>query len=267
MNDFIFLHDIVRKAFRIILDIYGRDFQVEYKSPSDPVTQADKLVDELYIKEIGRLFPESCFLTEETYSDVNDTASSFWCIDPLDGTKDFIQKNGEFCTMIAYIENGDVTAGIIGLPVKDQIIFSQKGRGAYLTENGKRQRLSLENKDISCPGLTAIHSRNHQNSLLFKMLDRLKIEKRIARGSVGNKIASILFREADIYIHPSKFTKWWDSAAGEIILREAGGTFTDMFNRRIDYTGRNVYNESGIAASNFSDHLFLDDLSELLQSF
>ncbi len=266
MKEFDFLFDIVKKAFDIILDIYSRDFDVEYKAPSDPVTLADKLVDELYIREISRSFPDSAFLTEETYKPGMDTGHSFWCIDPLDGTKDYIQKNGEFCTMVSYIHRGDIMFGIIGLPVKNQIIFSKKGKGSYILNNGIRERIKLKPKDINSADLTAIHSRNHQDKMLFSVLDHLNIKNRIVRGSVGNKIASILLGEADIYIHPSPHTKWWDSSAGEIIIREAGGCFTDVLNNRIDYTGKTVFNEKGIAASNLKDHKFLESIRGMFRT-
>lgn len=271
--DFSFLPGLVKKGFGIIMDIYRQDFKVEFKGEKDPLTLADKLVDELYIREIRSLFPNSFILTEESYEKGMDIPPSFWCIDPLDGTKDFILKNGEFCTMIAYIMDNEPMAGIIGIPVKEQIIFAENKKGAFLMQKGKSERESIKliPKDIDTAiysgRLTAVHSRNHQNNLLFNILDRLGIRSRLVRGSVGYKVATILSGEADLYIHPSKHTKWWDTAAGEVILQEAGGCFTDLYNNKLVYFGNNVLNINGITASRFTGHSFLESIADILDEF
>lgn len=263
MNDFDFLPNLIKKAFNIILDVYQKDFSIEYKGRYDPVTEADKRVDTMLIEKLEKLSPKSYILTEESYKKSDIIPDTFWCIDPLDGTKDFIQKNGEFCTMMAYIEDNKPIAGIIGIPVSGMIFTAERGKGAFYLKNGQKEKILLDNKDIDSERIIAIHSRNHQNKLLFHLLDRLNIKEqdRITRGSVGCKVSAILKGEADLYIHPSRHTKWWDSASGEIILGEAGGSFTDLYNHRINYKGNNVFNEKGILASSFKDNDFLSSIT------
>lgn len=270
-SDFDFLPGLVKQGFSIIMDIYSSAFSVDYKDKGlkDPVTLADKYADELYIREISRLFPHTHILTEESYAQDLSVPSSFWCIDPLDGTKDFVLRNGEFCTMIAYIENNTPVAGIIGIPVTGQMFLAEKSKGTFLVEGNKMTRIYLDQKPKPMKNMIAVHSRNHQNHLLHKALDRLGIspENRFAKGSVGNKVAHILLRKANLYLHPSRHTKWWDSAAGDIVLHEAGGSFTDLFNKKIKYYGNCVYNRHGVVASSLKDNDFLNDLADLLSDF
>jgi len=262
-----FLADCVAQAHRIIMTIYRQDFSVSYKGKTDPVTQADKEADAFYISRLSRRFPGMPILTEESHQAGTAYHDAFWCIDPLDGTKDFIQKDDEFATMLARIEDSRPVEGIIGLPAKDIMLYAAKGEGCFIWRQGAWHAFEPVNRTFDGRTAAAIHTRNHQSQLLFDILDRLGIVKRLARGSVGYKTAAMLLGMGDICVYPSQHTKWWDSAPGEIILSEAGGGMTDLFGAPIVYQGKDVYNRKGLVASLYKEHRFLTQIADLVDTF
>ena len=122
-----------------ILKVYSKPFQVEIKSDNSPVTEADKGADTLIRQELGQAFPKYAFLTEESKDDKKRLENDYvFIVDPVDGTKEFVSRNGEFCTNIALAYKHEVVVGVINIPMKNVIYYAVKGEGAFKLEKGKQ---------------------------------------------------------------------------------------------------------------------------------
>lgn len=246
--------EIITKSIDIIMNYYQKDFEVFYKDRNEPFTLADRESDAFITSQIKKYFPSEFILSEELNKNIPQDTQTFWCVDPIDGTQDFIMKDDEFSVMIAYIEKGEIQYGGLGLPASKQILIAKKNQGSFLLENINNNLKPLLTNKFHKPfsDFTAIHSRNHIRSDTLKLFDKLGINKRIACGSVGVKISRIVSGEADIYIQNSKYTKLWDTAAPQIILQESGGYFSNLLGETLTYSGNSIYNQNGIFASSFN---------------
>lgn len=238
-----------------------QSFAIE-KSGDSPVTSADLATDRHILTGLQTALGGSDFayLTEETFQ--NQPASDrlgkpwVWIIDPLDGTKDFIQGTGEYATHIALAFEGRPVVAVVVCPGKGLLYSAAKGLGTFVeTDDRQRQRIQVsEIRDIS--EMTLVSSRNHRSEPLEKLLSRLPLKSQTAVGSVGGKIAAIVSQKADLYISISGKTapKDWDFAAPDLILTEAGGQITHFDNQPLIYNREDVNQWGGIIASNGHRH-------------
>ena len=265
---------LAQKAGAKILEFYALEIIAEQKFGADnfsePVTVADRTASQMIVEGLTEAFPEDAILSEEE-ADVMETrlsAEKVWMIDPIDGTWGFIKKDGDFGVQIGLTERGEAVLGVVFLPVHDELFFAAKGAGAFL-QKGDRQPEPLRVSDISdFTKMNLAASRNHRSPKMHRIIEDFGFPREIQRGSVGLKVGLIARREADIYIHLSPRTKFWDSCAPQIILEEAGGRMTDLFGARIRYDLHDVQNHNGILASNGAAHTAaLDKLRALLNEF
>jgi 3'(2'), 5'-bisphosphate nucleotidase len=244
------------EAGNVILDIYSNpnaDFSVERKSDNSPLTIADKkshiiIEERLYDTGIPILSEEGRNIEYEERKEW----SQFWLIDPLDGTKEFIKRNGEFTVNIALIENNTPVMGIIYVPVSNELYFSLKDLGSYYIKGVKNidnELDSLLKSSVKLPianrerRFTVVASRSHMNSETEEFINRLK-EKHseidfISRGS-SLKICMVASGEADIYPRFAP-TMEWDTAAGHAIAKYAG---KKAF--KADGSGELLYNKESL---------------------
>ncbi len=145
-----------------------------------------------------------------------------WCVDPLDGTKEFISRNGEFAICIALIENHRAVAGFVYEPVADRLYYAVKGQGAHVEEKGQHKTLQVKSISATDRHLTFGVSRSHRSDDQQAYIDQFKDPQYVSKGSILKMIA-ITTGEIDIYPRFDEKTKEWDIAAGQIILEEAGG--------------------------------------------
>ena len=252
------LCNIAIKAGIIIMQHYSKEIKFEKKADNSPVTQADLeanslIIDEL--KKIDRLIP---ILSEEKVISWNERKKwkKYWLVDPLDGTKEFINKNGEFTVNIALIDNNLPLLGIIYAPVKSLLYFAKKNKGSYklLSTN---QLTNLDNattikttKNIEENNIRIIGSKSHSNKLF-----NFWINKKFSNHTLSTKGSSLKFCEiaegkADIYPRFGP-TSEWDIAAGHIVLEEAGGSIKDVKGNKILYnTKDSLINPDFIASAN-----------------
>ncbi|WP_374341370.1 3'(2'),5'-bisphosphate nucleotidase CysQ [Methyloversatilis sp.] len=216
------LLDIVRDAGKCVMDVYATDFEVTDKSDNSPVTQADKKADEVIVGRLAALTPDIFIVSEESTEAGQRPAdgASFWLVDPLDGTKEFINRNGEFTVNIALIENGQPVLGVVLAPALGRLFSGIVGVGAWL-EDGAGAR-EIRCRVPPAEGLTVVASRSHGDAAALDayLAGRTVAELRNAGSSL--KICLVAAGEADVYPRLGR-TMEWDIAAGHAVLAAAGG--------------------------------------------
>ncbi len=239
---------LARKAGEVIMNIYQNDFAVMYKDINDPVTEADQQANSLIVDELHTHFPQDFIVSEESPLPSNSlTTGRVWYIDPLDGTKEFIARNGEYSIMIGLTIDARTKLGVVYWPTRDHLYAGLTDQTAWIERNEVRLKLSvLESKS---PNISLVTSRSHRSPILSTIQQSLHIHNEQQLGSVGLKIGHIAQGKADVYIEPSPYTKAWDACAPEAILRGAGGCFTDIHGKPIQYGLNNFCNLHGLVGS------------------
>jgi len=235
----------------------GDDIGIREKAKNDPVTVADMSANKVITEIIRSEFRDHAILTEEDSESWETEGYEWvWMIDPLDGTKDFIKANGEFVTMIGLTHFGDPTVGVVIEPSTGLELYACKGMGAYknwIYQRGMPLRIKIsETTDMEKLRLAV--SRSHRDQKVDKFMEIMSIQHEIPSGSVGRKVAMIINGAADIYVHPSKGTKLWDTCACDVILSEAGGVLLSGTGEKIKYLrpSQDVENKHGLLASPYN---------------
>ncbi len=265
---------LARQAGAVILEFYASGVVAEEKigvdSFAEPVTIADRTASKIIVAGLAENFPDDAILSEEEpdNSEKRLSKSRVWMIDPLDGTKGFIENNGDFAVQIGLIENNESILGVVYLPVEDVLYFACKDSGAFsVTNNESPKRLQVSTKNDFSELILAT-SRNHHSPKMSQIVDDLGLKSEIQRGSVGLKIGLIATQTCDLYIHLSPRTKFWDTCAPQIILEEAGGKMTDIFGNPLHYNTKDLQNHNGVFASNGVTHeKIVEQLRPLLNEF
>lgn len=244
---------IAREAGKILLEVYATKFSVEFKSAGggDPVTEADKRANQLIVTQLREAFPDDGIVAEESQPDRDTFARSrIWYVDPLDGTKEFVAKNGEFSVMIGLVEAGRAQLGVVYQPSEDTLYSGARGEGAWLERAGQpRRELRVSSQhDPSQMGL--IVSRSHRPASTGELMQRLGIQRETVSGSVGLKVGHMIEQHADLYVHMSDKSSAWDACAPDAILAAAGGRFTDLAGDPIAYGREDTRMRRGLLACN-----------------
>jgi 3'(2'), 5'-bisphosphate nucleotidase len=246
-----------------ILHQAEQTFKIETSGDS-PVTSADLAANQHILSGLISALGETDFayLTEETYSPEQTDRLNHpwvWVIDPLDGTKDFINHTGDYAVHIALVHAGRPVLAVVAAPAKGKLYSAIVGQGTYgETKGGDRQRLRVSDRtDPSTMVLLA--SRSHRNEALEKLIEHLPHGSTESVGSVGGKVAAIVDRRADIYLSISgkSAPKDWDFAAPDLILTEAGGQITHFDGTPLIYNQQDVQQWGGILATNGQCHSLL----------
>ena len=236
----------------------GEDLNVRDKAEG-PVTIADEAVNQYLLDGIQAMCGDSCgYLTEETHqpTDAQLPQDWVWIIDPLDGTRDFIDKTGEYAIHIALTYQHRPVLAVVAVPESSKLYAAILGGGTTLVkEDGLRETVQIRTCR-TLPELIVVASRNHRSQRLIKLLATLPCQQQKEVGSIGCKIAAILDRQADLYISLSgrSAPKDWDFAAPELIFTEAGGMFTYQDGSPILYNRGDVSQWGCLVASNGEWH-------------
>lgn len=244
--------EIAREAGQVLLEIYATDFSVDFKGSgrSDPVTEADRRANALIVERLRAAFPDDGIVAEES----ENTPAVFsrrriWYVDPLDGTKEFIAKNGEFAVMIGLAVAGRAWLGVVLQPSVGKLYAGVVGEGAFVERDGARVPLHVS--DIGDPSaLSLVVSRSHRPASTEELMRRLGIQRETSCGSVGLKVGKIATRDADLYVHMSDKSSAWDTCGPEAVLIGAGGRFTDLGGDPLVYGVQDVRTRRGIFACN-----------------
>lgn len=241
-----------------VLEIYNRGFSIEYKEDTSPLTEADKQSDAIIREQLNNAFPEYAILSEEFKED-HSRFNNDWCfvIDPLDGTKEFIKRTGEFTINIALAYKHEVVMGVIYIPVTKELYYAAKGTGAYHVvrdeHNVSLTKLSVTDK---VEDLIIVGSKSHASEKLTKLIENNK--DRISElKSAGSSLKGCMVAkgEADIYYRYG-YTCEWDTAAMQCIVEEAGGIFRQMDHSLMTYNRENNLNEKGFYIVNREENIF-----------
>jgi len=248
------VENLVREAGEIVRKYHDLPDDIQWKGENDPVTAADKAVNDFLVTHLQAAFPQIGILAEESKDDLKRMENeAIWCIDPLDGTKEFIARNGEFSIMVGLAVAEQAVLGVVYQPVKDFMYSGITAGGAWLTTPAGRQTLHVS--DISQPQqMRLVISRSHRNPIVDNIKEALGISQERKSGSVGLKCGLIARAESDLYLHPSPGLKEWDTCAPEAILRGAGGQVSDCWGRELRYNQADVHRHFGLVASNGRAH-------------
>lgn len=245
------LIEIVKKAHREILAVYeSEDLGVDYKSDESPLTAADQAANAIICEGLDRLPENYPVISEENKAvayEIRKNYPRYWLVDPLDGTKEFIRRNGEFTVNIALVQQEAPVFGIVGVPVSGEIYWAAKGSGAWKMDAfGKKQKIVASSFTMDDPGLTVVASRSHLNEATATYIGQLKDPELLSRGS-SLKLLALATGEAQLYPRLAP-TMEWDIAAAQIILEEAGGKVCrHSDNQPLNYNKPDLLNPSFVA--------------------
>ncbi len=215
--------DIARGAGELIMKVYNDDsesWDVAAKSDASPVTKADLQADRHIGAALRAAYPGVPIMSEEIRNEpyaVRAAWPLYWCVDPLDGTKEFLRRNGEFTVNIALVHRGRPVLGVVYAPARDEMYYAVKGAGAY----GKDGRMRAAEFSENDQGLTLVCSRSHRDERTEKFLNKFSKPNTKA---IGSSLKFMLVASGEAHIYPRLApTMEWDTAASQIIVEEAGG--------------------------------------------
>jgi 3'(2'), 5'-bisphosphate nucleotidase len=255
-TEYEFACKLAREAATIVTTFYVGSSEVEYKSPDEPVTEADRSANQHIVTRISEMFPDDGILSEESKDDlVRLEKRRVWIVDPLDGTKEFIARNGEFSIMIGLAVDGKAVMGVVMQPDPGILYAGCVGIGAFLYENADDEPVPIHVGDQQFINrMTLVSSRSHRQQVVDTIRKRLKITSERVSGSVGLKVGLITRQLADLYIHPSPGCKEWDLCAPHALIDAAGGIMSDCWGNPLVYNKRDVRAHNGVVATNGQNH-------------
>ena len=233
---------LARQASKAILDVYSTSFKVDIKTDDSPLTQADQASHEIISRGLEKLTPDIPVLSEESPAEVHQFSNrkrwtQHWLVDPLDGTREFINRNGEFTINIALIRDHRPVLGVVVAPALDLAYYAADGEGAWRLKGGdsaKPERIAVQ-KQARDPVLVAA-SRSHRGDSLDAMLARMG---RYECKSVGSALKLCWVADGGVDLYPRLgSTSEWDTAAGQAVVELAGGKVTDVAGETLRYNLR-----------------------------
>jgi len=239
--------EIADTASRKVMEIYQTDFQVQTKDDNSPITEADIASHHVIVDGLTALTPYIPILSEESANapwEERKTWTRFWLVDPIDGTKDFTNRTGEFTVNIALIENGEPVMGVVTAPALGEAYWGIKGQGAWKREaDGSTRRLAVENPPQA---IRAVASKNHMNEDTRHFIEQLGEHQLVQAGS-SLKFCRIAEGQADIYPRLGP-TCEWDTGAAHAVLVAAGGKVTQLDGTPLAYGKEEVLNPYFVAS-------------------
>ncbi len=221
------------------MEIYGKgDFVVKTKSDNSPVTEADEAADRLIFAGLSKAFPDIAIVTEEQSDSHSVVADRFFIVDPLDGTKEFVHRRGDFTVNIALVENGVPVLGVVFAPAKGRLFYTDKnGQSVEEMQDGTLQPIRVATPDPDA--LTVVASKSHRDAATDEYIAKYNVGDFRSAGS-SLKFCLVATGEADIYPRLGR-TMEWDTAAGHAVLLGAGGQVVRFDNHQPLTYGKNIY--------------------------
>ena len=239
--------DIARRAAGAILEVYDGEFAVEHKDDHSPLTAADRAAHGVIVAGLQALTPQWPVLSEESVAVPYAQRRAwrrYWLVDPLDGTREFVKRNGEFTVNIALIDAGRPVLGVVQVPVRGEVYAAAAGAGAFhLSASGARRPLQVAT--YRGGPLRVVASRSHGSPQLAQLLAALPGHRIVSIGS-SLKICLVAAGEADFYPRHGP-TSEWDTAAAQCVLEQAGGQLTDFELRPLRYNKESLLNPPFLA--------------------
>jgi 3'(2'), 5'-bisphosphate nucleotidase len=247
------LASIARDAGRGILRIYESDFHVDYKGPGDPVTDADREANALICRRLAAEFPGAAIVAEESaageYAGYREHSHVFF-VDPLDGTREYVAKNGQFVVMIGLVVEDVATLGIVYAPTTGILWCGERGVGAFRVDADGSER-PIRVSDVVKPEDSRVTvSRSRRSEELKRTLLRLGARQVVPMGSAGLKGALVAEANVDGYVALGVAGKFWDACAMDALVSAAGGHVSDLEGKPLDYRGGDLELAHGLLAAN-----------------
>ena len=234
--------ELARTAGDAILEVYATDFDVQAKDDESPLTQADMAAHRVIEAGLLALTPDMPVISEESglvEFEVRRKWKRYWLIDPLDGTKEFVNRNGEFTVNIALIDNGRPVFGVVHVPVKEITYIGCEGVGAEVRNVSGSTSINVANASRS--PVRVVGSRSHRGASLDAFLDNLGDFEMLPMGS-SLKFCKVAEGEADIYPRLG-LTSEWDTAAAQAVVEQAGGKVVELDGKPLSYNQKeNILN-------------------------
>lgn len=245
-NDIQAILAIARAAGEEILKVYRSDFDFETKGDGSPLTIADQRAHQLIEARLQELTPEIPVLSEESVEEVGKQRlewSRYWLVDPLDGTREFIKKNGEFTVNIALIEDQRPCAGVVYAPVLEVMYFAEEGRGAWKQE-GNAPAERIRTRPLDRGRVEVVASRSHMSAEVGEFVKALELAgTEVQLLSMGSSLKLCLVAEGSADVYPRLGpTSEWDTAAAHCVVEAAGGQVLDCDLRPLRYSKPNILN-------------------------
>ncbi|MCF6303927.1 MAG: 3'(2'),5'-bisphosphate nucleotidase CysQ [Rhodobacteraceae bacterium] len=233
------MRDLSLKAGACIMEIYGKDdFVVKIKSDNSPVTEADEAADKLIFAGLSKAFPDIAIVTEEQSDSHSVVADRFFIVDPLDGTKEFVHRRGDFTVNIALVENGVPVLGVVFAPAKGRLFYTDKnGQSVEEMQDGTLRPIRVATPDPDA--LTVVASKSHRDAATDEYIAKYNVGDFRSAGS-SLKFCLVATGEADLYPRLGR-TMEWDTAAGHAVLLGAGGQVVRFDNHQPLTYGKNIY--------------------------
>lgn len=248
--------EVAKKANEVVLKYYNEGFHVETKDDDSPVTEADKESDKLIREFLHKAFPKYAFLTEESGDDLSRLNNDYvFIVDPLDGTKDFVEHDDEFAINIALCYKHEIVASVTSIPYLNYIYYALKDYGSYKLDlkNDTVNRIFVNNKTSELIVLKSrYHSVEEEEKLFIKHKDKFK---EIKTAGSAYKACLIAEGKAELSYRLSTGTKEWDTASFDLLVKEAGGYVLSLDKSKIEYNRKNVQNSYYIIANNLDNWL------------
>ncbi len=227
--------ELAHQAASAILEVYDSEFAIQHKDDKSPLTAADMASHRVILEGLRRLHPELPALSEESASiDFGERSAwqRYWLIDPLDGTKEFIKRNGEFTVNIALIDRGEAVLGVVCVPVTGRVYWGVRGQGAWRQDAGKEPE-AIQVRGSHGRPVQVAGSRSHAGDSLRQYLDNLGEHEIVSMGS-SLKLCLVAEGRADLYPRLG-LTSEWDTAAAQAVVEAAGGRVTDTAMQPLRY--------------------------------
>ena len=256
--------EIAKEAGEAISQIYNSDFDYQIKKDLSPITAADRLSHKIITERLKILTPKIPILSEENCDipfKVRAQWADYWLVDPLDGTKEFINNNGEFTVNIALISNNTPILGIIHIPITHETYWGSINKGSfYLNENDDVVSISVSNNHQN--PIRIVASRSHPSEMLNDLLDKI-IDYEIIKIGSSIKFCHIASGQADCYPRFGP-TSEWDTAAGEAIVRYASGHMVTLNGNLMNYNAKEDYLNPNFIVS--SDKIISESFLSLINN-
>lgn len=245
-----------QSAGQILVDYFKQQVDIQFKPGDEPVTIADQSANQYITRILHEQFPNDLVIAEESPLPAKDVqANRIWFVDPMDGTREFINGNHEFSVMIGLVEKGQPVLGVVYQPLTGYLYWAVTGQGAHFESAPAQpsQRLHVSPRQTLADLACAV-SRSHHSNALEEFYRYLGISHFVPSGSIGLKLALISRQVCDVYINFSGTTSLWDACAPQVILQEAGGRMSNLLGQPLSYSPEFIKNDQGILATNGPMH-------------
>ncbi len=235
--------DLVNAGARVALGYRDRITAQEKEDGTGLVTEADRALDDQIVAALRARFPQDEILSEESPPDLDLAAPRIWCVDPLDGTREYVEGLPEYAVMAGLLVEKQPAAGAFAIPELGAVFWGWRGGGAFCTKDGETRALRLSALQ-RLDDATLIHSRRRRD-VFVELGAKLGVRNQVPAGSVGYKVAQILLGAAHLYVDPRSGPRWWDSVAPGAVLLAAGGELGRGDGTALSY-GREIIHTSGL---------------------